>query len=204
MSLHALAMFCFFYLLLSLAPGPNVVAILARALAHGKKGMAGFILGFAAGDLVWFSLAATGMAALAQTTHSLMTILKYAGAAYLLYMAFRLWTAPTRPLSSGDEAKPRRPAHLFIAGLTLTLGNPKVMLFFLALLPTVLDLKRITLIDSIQVGVAICIILSTVFWCYAIAATRMRGFFNSPKAVRWLNRGTGTAMAGAAVAVATQ
>jgi threonine/homoserine/homoserine lactone efflux protein len=78
------------------------------------------------------------------------------------------------------------------------------MVFFLALLPTVLDLSRMTLIDSIQVGVAICIILSTVFWCYAMAAMRMRGLFNSTKAVRWLNRGTGTAMAGAAVAVATQ
>ena len=88
-------------------------------------------------------------------------------------MAFRLWTAPTQPLSTGDEARRRRPAHLFIAGLTLTLGNPKVMMFFLALLPTVLDLTRITLIDSIQVGGAICIILSLVFGSYSIAAMRV-------------------------------
>jgi len=77
------------------------------------------------------------------------------------------------------------------------------MMFFLALLPTVLDLTRITLVDSLKIGGAICIILSLVFWSYSIAAMRVRGFFNNPRSLRWLNRGSGTAMAGAAVAVAT-
>jgi threonine/homoserine/homoserine lactone efflux protein len=203
-SLHALGMFCLLYFLLSLSPGPGVAAVIARVLAHGQKGMAAFIFGFVVGDLIWFSLAATGMATLAHTAHSLMMVLKYLGAAYLLYMAFRMWTAPVRLISRLDDAKRQRPPHLFFASLTLTLGNPKVMMFFLALLPTVLDLTRINLADSLKIGGAICMILSMVFWSYSIAAMRVRGFFNSPRSLRWLNRGSGSAMAGAAVAVATQ
>jgi threonine/homoserine/homoserine lactone efflux protein len=204
MSLHALGIFCFVYLLLSLLPGPGVAAILARTLAHGQKGMIGFILGFVVGDLIWFSLAATGMATLAQTAHSFMTVLKYGGAAYLLYMAFRMWTAPIRPISPLEHTERRRPSQLFVASLTLSLSNPKIMVFFLALLPTVLDLTHITLLDSLQVGVAICIILSAVFWGYSMAAMRVRGFLNTPQSRRWLNRGSGAAMAGVAVAVATR
>jgi threonine/homoserine/homoserine lactone efflux protein len=81
MSLHALGLFCFLYFLLSLTPGPGVAAILARVLAHGQKGLAAFILGFVVGDLIWFTLAASGMATVAHTAHSLMTALKYLGAA---------------------------------------------------------------------------------------------------------------------------
>ena len=202
MSLHALGMFCFLYFLLSLTPGPGVAAILARVLAHGQKGLAGFILGFVVGDLFWFTLAATGMATVAHTAHSLMVFLKYAGAVYLLFMAVRMWTAPVRPIDAPEDARRQRPSHLFIASLTLTLGNPKVMLFFLALLPTVLDLTQITLSDSLKIGGAICSILSLVFWSYSLAALRVRRLINSPRARRWLNRGSGTAMAGAAVAVA--
>jgi threonine/homoserine/homoserine lactone efflux protein len=201
MSLHALGLFCFLYFLLSLTPGPGVAAVLARVLAHGEKGLAGFILGFVVGDLIWFTLAASGMATVAHTAHSFMAALKYLGAAYLLYMAFRMWTAPIRPLAL-EDGKPQRPGHLFIASLTLTLGNPKVMLFFLALLPTVLDLTQITLADSLKIGGSICIILSLVFGCYSLAAMRVRRFFSNPRSLRWLNRGSGTVMAGAAVAVA--
>lgn len=204
MSLHALGLFCLLYFLLSLTPGPGVAAVIARVLAHGQKGIGQFILGFVVGDLFWFSLAAAGMATLAQTAHWLMMALKYLGAAYLLYMAFRMWTAPVQQISTLDEASRRRPSHLFVASLTLTLGNPKVMMFFLALLPTVLDLTQITLADSLKIGGAICIILSLVFWGYSIAAMRVRGLFSSPRSLRWLNRGSGTAMAGAAVAVVTR
>jgi threonine/homoserine/homoserine lactone efflux protein len=203
MPLHALGLFCFLYFLLSLTPGPGVAAILARVLAHGQKDLAGFIFGFVIGDLIWFTLAASGMATVAHTAHSLMATLKYLGAAYLLYMAFRMWTAPVRPIATLEDPKRQRPSHLFVASLTLTLGNPKVMLFFLALLPTVLDLTRITLADSLKIGGAICIILSLVFWSYSLAAMRVRVLFSNPRSLRWLNRGSGTVMAGAAVAVAT-
>ena len=84
------------------------------------------------------------------------------------------------------------------------MGNPKVMVFFLALLPTVIDLRGITPLQYLEIALAICIILTSVLTAYAVAALRARRLFSNARAVRWLNRGTGTVMAGAAVAVATQ
>jgi threonine/homoserine/homoserine lactone efflux protein len=205
MTIHGLALFCLVYLLATASPGPGIAAILARVLAKGTDGLVAFISGFVVGDLIWFTCTATGMAALAQAAHSVFVVVKFAGAAYLLYLAYRLWTSPAQPLGDADVSSIRqRPSQLFFASLALTLGNPKVMVFFLALLPTVLDLTKITVADFFKVALASAIILSSVLSTYAFAALRARRLFKSSRAVRWLNRGTGTVMAGAAVAVASQ
>ncbi len=93
---------------------------------------------------------------------------------------------------------------MFLASLTLTLGNPKAVIFFLALLPTVVDLESVTMAIFLQIAGAICIILSAVLTAYSFDALRARRLFKSAHAMRWLNRGTGTAMAGAAVAIAAR
>ena len=67
-----------------------------------------------------------------------------------------------------------------------------------------IDLRGITLVQYLEIAAAICVILSSVLTAYAVAALRARRFFSNARAVQWLNRGTGTVMAGAAVAVATQ
>ncbi len=204
MTIHGLALFCLVYLLATASPGPGIAAILARVLSKGTEGLVAFISGFVVGDLIWFTCTATGMAALAQAAHSVFVIVKFAGAAYLLYLAYRLWTSPAQPLGEDNVPSIRqRPSQLFFGSLALTIGNPKVMVFFLALLPTVLDLTKITVSDFLKVALAILIILSSVLSIYALAALRARRLFKSSRAVRWLNRGTGTAMAGAAVAVAS-
>jgi len=205
MSLHGLALFCVVYLLATASPGPAITAVLARVLSRGSNGVGYFVAGFVVGDLVWFTFAATGMAALAQTAHTAFLVVKYVGATYLLYLAYRLWTAPAKPLDDDAErAAQQNPAQLFLGSLTLTMGNPKVMVFFLAILPTVVDLGRLTMVDFLTVGAAICSILTCVLGAYVLAALRARRMFRSARAVRWLNRSAGTAMAGAAVAVATR
>jgi threonine/homoserine/homoserine lactone efflux protein len=205
MSFHGVVLFCLVYLLVTTSPGPGIAALLARVLSHGAEGVMAFIAGFVVGDLIWFTLASTGMAALAQTANSVFLVVKYAGAAYLLYLAYRLWTTPSRPIDENVAPPVRqRSSQLFFGSLALTMGNPKVMVFYLALLPTVIDLSRFTVPDFLKVALAICVILSSVLTGYALAALRARRLFKNASAIRWLNRGTGTAMAGAAVAVATR
>lgn len=205
MSLHGLALFCIVYLLATAAPGPGITAVLARVLARGARGIGYFIAGFIVGDLVWFTFAATGMAALAQTAHTAFVIVKFLGALYLLYLAYRLWTTPPQPLGDADEgAAPQRPSQLFLGSFALTMGNPKVMVFFLAILPTVVDLNQLNWLDYLSLCTAICSILACVLGAYVFAALRARRLFRSARAVRWLNRGTGSVMAGAAAAVASQ
>src|SRR5689334_17376733 len=143
--MHGLIVFGLVYLLASASPGPGIAAIIARVLAHGSYGIVAYLAGFIVGDLIWFTLAATGLSVLAQSAREVFVVVKFAGAAYLLYLAYKLWKAPARPI---DETAPlnvreHSPARLFAGGLALTLGNPKVMVFFLALLPTVVDVAHI-------------------------------------------------------------
>src|ERR1700739_430557 len=114
MSLYGLSVFALVYTLAVAAPGPGVAAIVARALSRGTHGTPAFIAGFLVGDLLWFTLAATGLAMLAQAAYAVFVVVKFAGAAYLLYLAYRLWTAP--PSLMSDEAvagRPERPIQPF-------------------------------------------------------------------------------------------
>jgi len=76
--------------------------------------------------------------------------------------------------------------------------------FYLALLPTVVDLQQLTLSAFLEVALALCLILSAVLIGYALAALRARRLFRNPRALRWLNRSTGAVLAGAAVVVAAR
>jgi len=186
------------------SPGPGVAAVLARVLARGLRGAPAFIAGFLVGDLVWFALAATALHALAQTFAVLFIVIRYAGAAYLLYLAWKLWTAPTAARDIAAEARTERPLRLFLGALSLTLGNPKVIFFFMALLPMVVDLGTLSLAGFLEIAAAITVILSAVLGGYALLAGFGRRFITSPRAIRIVNRGTGAVMAGAAVTIATR
>lgn len=204
MSLYGFAVFCAVYLLAVATPGPGVAAVLTRSLTHGMRGAPAFIAGFLIGDLIWFAGASAGLAALAETAQTVFLMVRYAGAAYLLYVAYRLWTAPAQPLDVGDVHASQRPLRLFLGSLSLTLGNPKPMIFFVALLPTVVHLRTLRFVDYLLIAAAITLILPLVLGGYAFAASRARRFFRKPKSIRLLNRGAGTAMAGAALVVAAQ
>ncbi|HEY3177679.1 MAG TPA: LysE family translocator [Casimicrobiaceae bacterium] len=204
MSFYGLLSFCVAYVLAVASPGPGVAAVLARSLGHGMRGAPAFIAGFLVGDLVWFAFAAAGLAALAQVAHTAFLVVRYAGVLYLLYLAYRLWTAPALPLDGAVIAPSQPNSRLFFGTLALTLGNPKTMLFFLALLPIVVPLDVLGPADYLEIVAAIVVILPLVLGAYALAATQARQFFRRPRSVRLMNRCAGTAMAGAAIVIATR
>jgi threonine/homoserine/homoserine lactone efflux protein len=204
MSAYGLSVFCLVYALAVASPGPGVAAVVARALVRGVSGAPAFIAGFLAGDLIWLTLAATGLAMLAQTAHTVFVVVRYAGAAYLLYLAWRLWTTPAGALEVAQAPRRERPLQLFMGTLALTLGNPKTMVFFLAVLPTVVELKRLSVGGFLEIALVISCVLPAVLGAYAVFAARARARLSRPETVRWVQRGTGAVMAGAAVAVATR
>jgi len=204
MTIYGLLTFCAVYALAVAAPGPGIAAIVARGLAHGMKGVPAFIGGFIVGDLVWFAIAATGLAALARTAATLFVAIKWAGVAYLLYLAYKLWTAPANRVEVDSPDRRQHGWHAFLASLMLTLANPKAILFFLALLPTVIDLASMNTVRFLEISAAIIVVQPLVLGAYAILAARARELFTTPKAVQRLNRTSGVAMASAAVVVATR
>ncbi len=204
MSGSGLGIFCLVYFLAVATPGPGVAAVLARSLAHGSRGAGAFIAGYLVGDLLWFTVAAAGLAALAHSAQAIFVAIKYLGAAYLLYLAYRAWNSPVATLTPDARAPEQRPVQLFLGSLSLTLANPKTIAFFLALLPTVVRLDALTISGYCAIALVICIVLPLTLGCYVFLATRTRRLFQSARSIRTLNRGAGIAIAGAAVAIATR
>ena len=204
MSAAALLLFALIYALAVATPGPGIAAVIARALGRGVSGAPAFIGGFLAGDLIWFSLAALGLAVLAQRAQALFVVVRFAGAAYLLYLAWRLWRAP--PGTFGARAQLTRDSNLqvFLGSLALTLGNPKTMVFFLAVLPSVVDLAHLGAAGFLGITLVIVLVLPAILGAYTLFAARARERLSQPRTVRWLQRGTGAVLAGAAVAVAVR
>ena len=100
---------------------------------------------------------------------------------------------------------PREPLRLFLTGLSLTLGNPKTMVFYLALLPNLLDLAAITPLGYAELVAVTLVVLTAVDGGYIVLASRVRRLFASPRALRSSSiAGPARVMAGAAVAVATR
>lgn len=204
MSLLDIAVFAGALFVAAALPGPGIAAIVARVLGRGPRGAVAFSAGVAVGDVFWLALAILGLAALAQAFHGLFLAIRYLGAAYLLYLAYRLWTAPVACGLEGPELAGERPLRLFLGGFALTLGNPKVMVFYLALLPTLVDLATIGPLAFAELVVIALAILGIVFAAYIALAARARRIFTSPRALRAVNRATGGAMAGAALMVASR
>jgi threonine/homoserine/homoserine lactone efflux protein len=167
-------------------------------------GAVAFTAGIALGDVVWLTVAVLGLAAAAQTFGAAFIAIKYAGAAYLLYLAWKLWTAPVAARELAPDATDARRVRLFLAGLAVTLGNPKVMVFYLALLPNIIDLQAVSVLGWLELSAVAQIVLAVVFGGYIVLAARTRRLFTSARAMRLVNRGTGLVMASAAAAIAAK
>jgi threonine/homoserine/homoserine lactone efflux protein len=126
----------------------------------------------------------------AHTAYAVFVVIKYAGAAYLLYLAYRLWTASAKSLTETEVEKRERPLQLFLGSLSLTLGNPKTMVFFLAVLPTVVELKTLTVAGFLEIALVISLVLPAILLAYTYFAARTPRHFSRPQSVRWLQRGT--------------
>ncbi|KVG64710.1 LysE family translocator [Burkholderia pseudomultivorans] len=203
MSLSALAVFAFALLVTAGTPGPSVAALVARVLTNGVRDVLPFLAAMWIGEALWLTLAVAGLSAFARTFETGLLVLKFAGVAYLLFLAWKMWSAPT---DGGVDDLPRgqSPLRMFVAGTLVTLGNPKIMLFYLALLPTIVDLTHVGVVAWAElVGTMLAVLIfADCFW--SLLAMRARSFLTSARAKRIANRTSATAMAGAAVAIATR
>jgi len=184
-------------------PGPGVIALVARALGSGFRSTVPMLFGLALGDVVYLSAAVLGLAYIASTFGTAFMVIKYAGVAYLLWMAVSFWrqgvtTEKVAAQSAGDTLSS------FLAGFMVTLGNPKVIVFYLALLPTFLDLSTVTPVDFAVLIVLTFAVLVAVMIPYIGLAGRARHMLQSPRALKVMNRIAASFLAGAAAAIAVR
>jgi threonine/homoserine/homoserine lactone efflux protein len=196
-SWHSYLIFLGVYTIAAMAPGPVVMAISARALSRGFRAALPMVAGACVGDFLVLTLSVLGLAALAKAMGPLFLIVKLAGAAYLVWLGFKMWTAPV------DENTRAAPASGgFFAQIALSVGNPKTIAFWVALVPTVIDASGLGFTGYLALAAACFTVTPAVLIAYAGLAARVRGFVSSARARRRINKGAGLAMAGAGATVA--
>ena len=201
MNLYAYATYCLALGIAAAIPGPGVAAVVARALGTGFRRSLALTSGIVAGDLFYLTLATLGLAAVARAMPEAFLAIRIGGALYLLWLAWQFWHSGISSRQITGSAGRREGLASFMAGLAVTVGNPKTIVFYLALLPTVIDMAGVRLHEWLVLSVLTIGILYAVLLPYAALAARARSFFKDPGAMRILNRFAALAMAAAAVFV---
>lgn len=169
-------------------PGPGVAAVVGRALGAGVAPTLPFICGLALGDVLFLTVAVLGLAALAAAASSVFLIVKIVGGLYLLYLAWKFWTADVET-SQVTRISSHSPWLAAVSGFAVTLGNPKTIVFYLALLPNVIDLTSVGLMDWAMLAFLTMVVLLIVLTPYAVLAAQLRAMLTRPEALKRLNRG---------------
>ncbi|BCH33503.1 lysine exporter protein LysE/YggA [Mesorhizobium sp. L-8-10] len=176
------------------------MTIVARTISHGAASGIAYGMGTVAGILVFLTLAAFGLSMIATEMGSAMTILRYAGAAYLIWMGVKLWTAEPVVPDLQPVSERRGLAAIFATGVALNLGNPKMPLFHVALLPNVVG-SSLTPAHIAALAAVILAVEVVVIGGHVILAGRARKLLRTPAVVRRVNRTAGGVMVGAGVAI---
>ena len=202
MDISSLLIFAVALLLNAGSPGPSIVALVSRVLARGAGDVLPFVAAMWIGEIVWLTAAVLGLSALAATFHLGFVVLKYLGVTYLIYLSWKIWN---QPIDSASELPKKSSAvAMFLSGLALTLGNPKIMVFYLALLPMFFDLTEVTVADWTIFSLVTLVVLAAIDLSYIALASRARFVLRASRIVRIVNRTSAAMMGGAAVAIATR
>ncbi len=164
-SFETLTLFFITTLIVVLSPGPAALAAAAEGASSGFKKSMLVVLGIASANVVYFILSATGIAALIIASHTLFTVIKWVGIAYLLYLGFSAIFSRSGPLSiSPDGRQPSKWYKRFLKGFIIEISNPKALLYFSALLPQFIDISN-PVIPQLAVLCIITIFLDISCYC---------------------------------------
>ncbi|MBA1361520.1 LysE family translocator [Burkholderia gladioli] len=203
MALSALLVFALALMVAAGSPGPGIAALVARVMSNGFRDVLPFLAAMWIGEILWMSFAVAGLAALAKTFATAFLLLKIAGIVYLLFLAVKMWLAPAA-VDDGQLPSGQSPLRMFAAGLTVSLGNPKIMVFYVALLPTLVDISHVGPLAWAELALTMLVVMAAVDLSWALLAVRARRLLRSRRAVKVANRASATMMAGAAVVMATR
>ncbi|MBZ9789810.1 LysE family translocator [Rhizobium sp. 3T7] len=184
-------------------PGPGITAIVARALGSNFRETFFMGLGLVLGDMTYLTAVILGLAFVAQTFTEVFIVIKIAGALYLGYIAYKLWTAGLLPQDVAAK-KASSIGMSFLSGLLVTLGNPKTMLFYVALVPTLIDLNSIGLREYGILLATTFVVLLVVLVPYMLLASRARLMLKQPRALQALNKMAAGILASTAAFIATR
>ncbi|WP_307233427.1 LysE family translocator [Pararhizobium capsulatum] len=180
-------------------PGPTILLVISYALSHGRKTTRAIVAGVALGDFTAMTASMLGLGALLATSAGIFTVLKWVGAAYLVWLGIKLWRAPVVPPqeTEGDATTTERPIRIFLHTYVVTALNPKSIVFFVAFLPQFLD-ATLPLLPQMMIFETTFLVLATLnATTYALMASAARKTIRKPNIQRIVNRTGGTLLIGA-------
>ena len=202
MTLENLVLFAGALLVLFITPGPGIAAMIARTLDAGPWHAATYGVGILTGDMFWFTLAVTGLSAVATQLGGFWLGAKLVGAAYLGWMAFKaFWSAWTgaRPRPVFPSGSKRGWAATYLAGIAMPLSNPKPIIFYLPLVPAFIPLEAITPVSYAAMILIMIAMAVPTAGAYIAAAHRARDWLQAPAVRRGTDIVTGLVMSGIAI-----
>jgi threonine/homoserine/homoserine lactone efflux protein len=197
MSLQVYLAFIAACVALTLLPGPIVTLLIANGLRHGTRAALTNIAGVELGLAIVIGIVAIGLSSLTATMGYWFDWVRFAGAAYLVWLGIKLIRFPVEGIR--DDAPPSPPhGGFFLQGLLVTLSNPKVLLFFGAFLPQFMDMSRDYVFQVTVLGATFMVIEGATDAIYALLASRARKIF-SARRTRLLSRVSGGFMIGGGI-----
>ncbi|KAA3509987.1 MULTISPECIES: LysE family translocator [Agrobacterium] len=179
-------------------PGPTILLVISYALGHGRKASSATVAGVALGDFTAMTASMLGLGALLATSAALFTVLKWVGAAYLIYLGIKLWRAPAGGEGAPENATAKeRPLKIFLHTYIVTALNPKSIIFFVAFLPQFLT-PSLPFWPQVMIFEVTFLVLATCNAAlYGLLASAARNSIRKPKVQRIVNRTGGSLLIGA-------
>jgi threonine/homoserine/homoserine lactone efflux protein len=184
---------------IGMVPGPIVGALVGRALYGGLTSTFGFLGGVFVGDLVWLMAAVSGLGFVAAMYSTAFLVVKYVGALYLIYLGVQalrsIFKKPEELQIS--TPKPRRKGMGFVSGLLVTLGNPKLVAFYVGFLPTFIDVQAMSFDEIVMAAILVPTTFLLFNFAWAFSAAKAKHVFRSATPLRILNGVSGGLLIGA-------
>jgi len=188
-------------LAIAVSPGPGAATSMSAGLRYGYWAALRAILGLQAALLLQLAIVAGGLGALLATSATAFEIVKFAGAAYLIWLGVHKWRS--RPDAIDESGVLLAPRGLFVQGLLVNLSNPKAIIFVAALVPQFVDPSRPQWPQFLIIGLTMCAVDTLVMSAYALLVSRLRRWLHDPQALRAQNRFFGGIFVSAGVLLAT-
>jgi threonine/homoserine/homoserine lactone efflux protein len=175
-----------------MTPGPGTLALLSISTTRNFLSSMTFSVGLIIGDLSYLSLVVFSIDVLAQRIEPLIGIVRFFGAVYLMYLGYSHWTSGA--INLGDFKSNSSNKKYFIAGFVISGTNPKVMIFYLSVLPLMIDLTKVKLSYALQIILTVAWGLLTGLVVISLLGKQLKRIINSPSSAQLVNRISGTVM----------
>ena len=191
-------------ILIAVTPGPGAVISMSTGMRYGYWSALTAILGLQTAILVHLLIVALGLGAVLAASETAFLVVKFSGAAYLVWLGVQKWRAPAIPVDANVPVVRRR--GLFLQGVLVNLTNPKAIIFIAALVPQFVDPAQRQTPQYLLIAATLCLTDIAVMSVYALSAVRLGRWLHDPQLIRRQNRGFGGLFvaAGALLAVSSR